>query len=163
MLDITGPDDTPPDMPHTTNGMIRDELVENGNERHQVLEQDLLEPIAVIGYSLRFPQDASSSAAFWQMLVDGVCTSGDIPKDRFNLESFYHEDPSRVGTVRFPSPIVEFQPQLVIRILDVCQTRSLSQGRYCNLRCAVLLNHPCGSQLYGSAAAFAPRNDVQSP
>lgn len=62
-------------------------------------DKDLLEPIAVIGFSLEFPQDATSPEAFWQMLLDGVSTSTTIPADRFNVESFYDADPNRTGTV----------------------------------------------------------------
>ena len=60
---------------------------------------DLLEPIALIGMSLRFPQDAVSPDKFWQLLVEGRSTLTEIPKDRFNLEAFYHPDPSRCNTV----------------------------------------------------------------
>ncbi|KAK0513792.1 hypothetical protein JMJ35_003514 [Cladonia borealis] len=56
-----------------------------------------LDPIAVVGFSLEFPRDAVSPEAFWQMLLDGVSTSTLIPKDRFNIESFYDPDSSKAG------------------------------------------------------------------
>ncbi|KAL9012268.1 MAG: hypothetical protein Q9173_002960 [Seirophora scorigena] len=62
----------------------------------QGLEEDegreVLEPIAVIGLSLTFPQTASSPEAFWQMLVDGKSALTEIPKDRFNWKSFFDEN-----------------------------------------------------------------------
>ncbi|MCJ1389265.1 hypothetical protein MMC18_002121 [Xylographa bjoerkii] len=55
-------------------------------------KEDVVEPIAVVGYSLKFPQDATSSEGFWQMLVNGRSAMSDVPKDRFNLDAFYHPD-----------------------------------------------------------------------
>lgn len=62
-------------------------------------EKDLLEPVAVIGFSLEFPQDATSPESFWQMLLDGVSASTTIPSERFNIHGFYHADHDRTGTV----------------------------------------------------------------
>ena len=62
------------------------------------LENDKLEPIAVIGYSCRFPQDAYNPQKFWELLSNARCTSTPVPKDRFNVESFYHPDPARVNS-----------------------------------------------------------------
>ncbi|MCJ1283862.1 hypothetical protein MMC26_003193 [Xylographa opegraphella] len=61
--------------------------------------EDIVEPIAVIGYSLKFPQDATSSEGFWQMLVQGKSAMSDVPKDRFNLDAFYHPHTKRIGTM----------------------------------------------------------------
>ena len=62
--------------------------------------QDKIEPIAIIGFSLKFPQEATSSSALWQMLVEGRSAFSDFPKDRFNFEAFYHPDQGRPDTVR---------------------------------------------------------------
>lgn len=66
-------------------------------------DADLLEPVAIIGLSLKFPQDATSTQAFWKMLMNGVSARTSIPKDRYNWESFYDENPHRLGTVHLPS------------------------------------------------------------
>ena len=66
-----------------------------------VLEQDILEPIAVVGFSLKFPQDATSAEAFWKMLLEGRSALTEIPKDRFNIDAFYHPDAERHDTVRW--------------------------------------------------------------
>ena len=63
------------------------------------LEQDLTEPIAVVGYSLKFPEGATSSEKFWQMLANGRSAMSDVPKERFNLDAFYQADAKRTGTV----------------------------------------------------------------
>ncbi|KAI9695597.1 MAG: Type I Iterative PKS [Bogoriella megaspora] len=59
-----------------------------------------MEPIAVVGYSLRFPQEATSPEAFWKMLCEGRSTMSEVPKDRFNIDGFYHPDSSRNDTAR---------------------------------------------------------------
>ncbi|KAI9660404.1 MAG: Type I Iterative PKS [Bathelium mastoideum] len=51
---------------------------------------DLIEPIAVVGYSLKFPQDATSSKGFWKMLVQRENAMTDFPADRVNISAFYH-------------------------------------------------------------------------
>jgi hypothetical protein len=72
------------------------------------LEDGRYQPLAIIGLSLRFPQDATSAEAFWKMLVEGRCAMTDYPKDRMNIDAFYHPDASRTDTVsnflKFPDP-----------------------------------------------------------
>ena len=58
-------------------------------------------PIAIIGYSLRFPQDATSSEAFWRMLVEGRSARTEIPGDRFNVDAFHHPNNTRHDRVSF--------------------------------------------------------------
>ena len=59
------------------------------------VDRDRLEPIAVIGFSARFPQDAKSPESFWQMLKEGRSAMTEVPKDRFNIDSFYHSNAGR--------------------------------------------------------------------
>ena len=49
-------------------------------------------PIAVIGFSLKFPGDADSSEAFWRMLEEKKCAMTEWPADRVNMEAFTHRD-----------------------------------------------------------------------
>lgn len=63
------------------------------------LEGNESEPIAVIGLGLRFPQDATSPEAFWQMLIEGRSALTNVPKERFNLDAFYQPDSNRTGVV----------------------------------------------------------------
>lgn len=63
------------------------------------LEQDALEPIAVIGYSASFPGDATSAETFWQLLSEGRSAMTEVPNDRFDINSFYHPDPNRPDSV----------------------------------------------------------------
>lgn len=57
------------------------------------------EPIAIIGFSARFPGDATSSENFWRMVEEGRSAMSEVPKDRFNIDSFYHSNADRLDTV----------------------------------------------------------------
>ena len=57
------------------------------------------EPIAIVGYSLKFPGEATSPAAFWRMLEEKRCAVNKIPKDRFSASGSYHPDGGRHGVV----------------------------------------------------------------
>lgn len=63
-------------------------------------QQDLLEAIAVVGFSIKFPQDAVSPASFWSMLEERRCAMTTWPEDRINIDAFYHPDSDRRDTVR---------------------------------------------------------------
>ncbi|KAL4862401.1 hypothetical protein BDV12DRAFT_207226 [Aspergillus spectabilis] len=60
--------------------------------------ENTLEPIAVIGMAVKFPQDASDVEGFWQMLLKGKSAMTDIPKNRFNLDGYYHPTKAHFGT-----------------------------------------------------------------
>jgi acyl transferase domain-containing protein len=71
--------------------------VENGTR-----EVDSLEPIAVIGLSFRFPEDATSVEGFWDMILEKRCVSTTFPEDRINLSGIYNPDSTRHDTVCLP-------------------------------------------------------------
>ncbi|GFF32728.1 nonribosomal peptide synthetase 14 [Aspergillus udagawae] len=60
---------------------------------------DSLPPLAVVGLSFKFPEDATSSDAFWQMLLEGRCVSTEFPADRMNIDAHYHPDRNRLDSV----------------------------------------------------------------
>ena len=64
------------------------------------IEKAGYEPIAVIGFSLKFPQDATSPETFWKMMTEKRCSMTEWPKERLNLDAFYHPDGSRPDTVQ---------------------------------------------------------------
>jgi hypothetical protein len=82
------------------NGMTK-EAPYHGTARPKdsYLEHDKLEPVAVIGFSFKFPQDATSGESFWKMLLEGRSAMTEIPKDRFNIDAFYHPNADRHDTV----------------------------------------------------------------
>lgn len=63
------------------------------------LQDDKLEPLAVVGFSSKFPQEATTPEAFWKMLTEKRCAVTEWPKDRLNIDAFYHPDSSRPDTV----------------------------------------------------------------
>ena len=54
------------------------------------------EPIAVVGLSCRFP-GANGSAAFWELLRDGVDAVTEVPSSRWSTKDFYDADPEVAG------------------------------------------------------------------
>lgn len=61
--------------------------------------EDIVEPIAVVGLSLKFPDDATTPESFWKLLLEKRCASREMPEDRANMEAFYHPDGSRPDAV----------------------------------------------------------------
>ncbi|ORY08585.1 hypothetical protein BCR34DRAFT_603445 [Clohesyomyces aquaticus] len=57
------------------------------------------EDIAVIGLAFQFPQDATSPSSFWKLLVEGRSARTEVPKDRFNADSYYRAKGPKTGTI----------------------------------------------------------------
>ncbi|KAB8225746.1 putative polyketide synthase [Aspergillus novoparasiticus] len=55
--------------------------------------------IAVIGLSLGFPQDVTTSDALWELMWNKRNTATKVPPDRLNIDSIYHPDRHRRGQV----------------------------------------------------------------
>ena len=51
-----------------------------------------MEPIAVIGFALKFPQEATSAEAFWRMIATKRCAMTEFPPSRLNADAFYAPD-----------------------------------------------------------------------
>lgn len=66
------------------------------------LDRDVLEPIAIISYALEYPQDADSPEGFWKVLTEKRNLMTKWPKDRLNLDAFYHRDGRQDQQVRSP-------------------------------------------------------------
>lgn len=49
-------------------------------------ERDPTEALAIIGLSVKFPQDATTPEAFWAMLQEGRSAASRVPADRFNVD-----------------------------------------------------------------------------
>jgi acyl transferase domain-containing protein len=61
--------------------------------------EDILTPLAVIGLSFKFPQRATSSEGFWDMLEAGRSASTEFPASRMNIDAHYHQDRSRLDAI----------------------------------------------------------------
>lgn len=57
-------------------------------------------PVAIVGMALRAPGDGSDPERFWKMLLEARTARSAIPKDRYNIDGFYHPDPDRLGSIQ---------------------------------------------------------------
>ncbi len=55
------------------------------------------EPIAVVGSGCRFPGGANNPSKLWELLKEPRDLLSRIPKERFNIEAFYHPDGTHHG------------------------------------------------------------------
>lgn len=62
-------------------------------------KDDCLAPLAIIGFSLRFPQDAVSPESFWKLIMEKRCASSDFPASRMNIDAHYHPDSNRLDSL----------------------------------------------------------------
>lgn len=58
------------------------------------------DPVAVIGFSHRFPGDAVDEDSFWNIIVQGKSTMTDVPISRYNIDGFFSKNKSNRNTVR---------------------------------------------------------------
>ncbi|PYH88158.1 ketoacyl-synt-domain-containing protein [Aspergillus ellipticus CBS 707.79] len=62
-------------------------------------EGDVPDAIAIIGFDLKFPQDADTPENFWKLLLEGRSAMTEVPADRWNIDAFYHPDPDRLDSM----------------------------------------------------------------
>jgi acyl transferase domain-containing protein len=87
------------------------------------IQGDSVEPIAVVGFGFKLPQDITDAESMWKLLIERRSTMTEIPKNRWNIDGFYKEHGHRPGTVknrgghfladdpaRFDAPFFSIQP-----------------------------------------------------
>ncbi|MCP3060224.1 type I polyketide synthase [Myxococcus sp. K38C18041901] len=84
------------------------QLDAHARERH--------EGLAIVGMGCRFPGGASTPGRYWRLLLDGVDTVTEVPKERWDAEAFYHPEPDQPGKVycrhgAFLEDIDQFEPR----------------------------------------------------
>ena len=52
--------------------------------------------IAVVGVGCRFP-GADNLSEYWSLLMNGENHVKEIPKERWNVDAFYDDDPNKPG------------------------------------------------------------------
>ncbi len=55
------------------------------------------EPIAIVGIGCRFPGQVDSSAAFWDLLIEGKDAIQEMPPSRFDIDAIYDPTPGTPG------------------------------------------------------------------
>ena len=63
------------------------------------VEEDGLEPMAIVGMSCRFPGDATNAQNFYEMLSKARSAWSKIPEDRFNVDAYWHPYNARSGSM----------------------------------------------------------------
>ena len=82
-----------------------------------------IEPIAIIGFAHKLPQDVNSAESLWKMLLDRRSTMTEVPKNRWNIEGFYKPYGNRPSTVCLLS---EFPDTFLIDVIGQEPWRTLS-------------------------------------
>lgn len=59
------------------------------------LDGNDLEPIAICGFSIKFPQEATSPDAFWEIMCEKRCAMTEFPESRMNKNGFYRKQNTR--------------------------------------------------------------------
>ena len=85
-----------PELSHISPEMLSNQM----DNTLTCLESDKMEPIAIIGLSLRFPQEATTPQTFWKMLMEKRSAMTDVPSERFNVSGFYDGGEHMTGMVR---------------------------------------------------------------
>jgi acyl transferase domain-containing protein len=68
-------------------------------ERLDAADRSRREPIAIVGMSCRFPGEANSLEAFWDLLRAGRCAVTKVPSDRWDADALFDSDPSAPGKI----------------------------------------------------------------
>ncbi|GAB1196570.1 hypothetical protein APSETT444_005842 [Aspergillus pseudonomiae] len=58
-----------------------------------------VEPIAIVGMACRLPGDVVSPSKLWDLLVQERSAQSEVPANRFNVDSWYHPDKQRPGSI----------------------------------------------------------------
>ncbi|CAN8097860.1 unnamed protein product [Discula destructiva] len=68
------------------------QTINEGSLSDRRLEDDPLEPLAIVGFSFKYPQDADTTEGLWTILKEKRDVMTEWPKDRINLEAFFYKD-----------------------------------------------------------------------
>lgn len=123
------------------------------------LEHANMEPIAIVGFSFKLPQEAEDTHSFWQMLKEGRNVKTDWPESRINIEAFHDPSPKKAHTVssyQRMSMLKAKKPQAP------GERGPFPEARSGGFRCTVLLYHQQRGGCHGPPAAPPARDLVQS-
>ncbi|MEL6354895.1 MAG: type I polyketide synthase [Cyanobacteria bacterium J06627_28] len=107
-----------PQTPANYRDLLQEATVQIRKLRHQLdsLEQKQDEPIAIVGMACRFPGEADTPKAYWELLKEGVDAVGEIPPQRWPVDAHYDENPETAGKMytrsgSFINAVDQFDPQ----------------------------------------------------
>lgn len=87
-----------------------------------------MDDVAVIGIGLRFPGNATNPENLWDVLTKGESQWGEIPRERLNIDGYYHPSGDRLGSVS--DFVGSNRLKSANGVEDPVSGRSSSQGRY---------------------------------
>lgn len=122
-----------------------------------------VEPIAIIGMSLKFPGKAVDCDSFWKMLLERHCASTDYPKDRMNIDAFYHPDPKMQNKARHQCTTTSFRNAIADNGKDMYSSSSLLRGRRSRFRRTLFLLSSVRGRYIGPTAAWLDGNYLPRP
>jgi hypothetical protein len=67
------------------------------------------EPLAIIGFAFKFPQDTTSPEEFWKILEEKRCVVSAIPTARMNIDGFHVKDKRQVDQVSNSHQVYAFK------------------------------------------------------
>lgn len=74
-------------------------MCEPPRKEGQTLGSGNVDDIAIVGLALRFPGDATSPQKLWDVLERKESQWSEFPKDRLNIDGYYHPSNQRLGSV----------------------------------------------------------------
>ncbi len=94
--------------------LLKNALLEIRHLRQQIATQT--EAIAIIGLGCRFPGDANTPEAYWELLKNGIDAIKEIPQQRWDVEKYYDSNPDIPGKMYtrfggFIDNVDQFDPQ----------------------------------------------------
>ncbi|KAK4060196.1 uncharacterized protein Triagg1_10858 [Trichoderma aggressivum f. europaeum] len=76
-------------------------MCEPPRKEGQTLDSGIVDDIAIVGLALRFPGDATSPQKLWDVLERKESQWSEFPKDRLNIDGYYHPSNQRLGSLSF--------------------------------------------------------------
>ncbi|KAL6824852.1 putative polyketide synthase [Trichoderma camerunense] len=76
-------------------------MSESPRKEGQNVGSSVVDDIAIVGLALRFPGDATSPQKLWDVLERKESQWSEFPKDRLNIDGYYHPSNQRLGSLSF--------------------------------------------------------------
>jgi hypothetical protein len=58
------------------------------------------DPIAIVGFSFKFPQEGDTQDGFWKMLLEKLCAMTEFPADRMSVKGHYRKEKRQTTVIK---------------------------------------------------------------